>query len=236
NAEFVLCAEHDPTFKKVLTEANLVLADGIGILWAAKYLGLKKCNLFTLLLSLMAIILRPAWIRTVLPEKVSGSDLFWPLLELCSKEKKKVFLLGAAPGVAEVVQQKALAKYPDLQVVGTFAGSPKESEENEIVTMINAAAADLLLVAYNFAAQEKWIQRNLQKFETVKLAIGIGGTFDFVAGTKAIGKTKAAKRAPLFLRKLGLESFWRLLTQPYRWRRVYNAVVRFPVLVYKNRG
>jgi len=235
NAEFVLAAQDDKDFRKAIKEATLVLADGIGILWAAKFLSLKHKNTFTYFLSLSGILLRPKWVRGVLPDKVSGSDLFWPLLELASRKGKKVFLLGAASGVAEQVEKIAVKNFPDLQIVGTYAGSPRAQEEASIVDKINSSGADLILVAYNFLEQEKWIHRNLKKLKTIKVAIGLGGTFDFVVGAKALGKGFRARRAPLTLRKLGLEWLWRLLTQPYRWRRIWNAVFRFSWRVYKKK-
>lgn len=233
NAEFALATGKDPDFKKAILGATLVLPDGIGILWAAKYLSLKRRNISTFFLSLSAILFRPSWIKTILPEKISGADLFWPLMKLAAEKNKKVFLLGAAPGVAYEVHKLALQKQPSLKVVGTSAASPKQQEEASLVERINASEADLLFVAYNFREQEKWIQRNLKKLRTVKVAIGIGGTLDFMVGGKAIGKSFKARRAPALLRKLGLEWFWRFLTQPYRWKRIWDAVGRFSWSVYK---
>ena len=235
NAEFVLAANSDLVFRQVLLDAKLLLPDGIGILWAAKFLSLKHKHWISWFCSQAAILLYPHYVRTVLPEKISGSDLFWPLMQSAARLKKKVFLLGAAPGVGESLKEIAEVKFPELQVVGTYAGSPAADEEAKIVNLINQSGAELLLVAYTFRAQEKWIHRNLNKLPNLRLAMGLGGTFDFIVGSSAVGRSVKARRAPTLLRQLGLESFWRLLTQPYRLRRVWSAVVKFPLLVYRRR-
>ena len=116
-------------------------------------------------------------------------------------------------------------KHPGLKIVGTHAGSPKIKEEQSIREKIDDSKADFLFVAYGAPKQEIWISRNLKKLETVKVAVGVGGAFDFVAGKR--------KRAPKWMQKIGLEWLYRLLQQPTRIKRIYNATIKFSIKVLK---
>lgn len=160
------------------------------------------------------ILLAARFKRTPLKERVTGTDLMREILQTC---KQKIFLLGANEGVAKKVAEI----WNTANIVGTFAGSPKASEEHKIREIINDSGAEILFVAYGAPAQEMWIYRNLKYLKTVKLAIGVGGAFDFLAGK--------VKRAPAWMRKCGLEWLYRLIKEPKRAKRIYNAVVKFPI-------
>ena len=108
-------------------------------------------------------------------------------------------------------------------MAGTYAGSPDPTEETAIVARVREAAPDLLLVAYGVPAEEKWIARNLEELG-VPVMIGVGGAFDFVAGV--------TQRAPVWMRRLGLEWLHRLVREPWRWRRQL-ALPKFSGLVLK---
>ena len=234
NPEFLVETTKNAEFKKVLEKADLSVADGIGILWAATYLNkivldgdtgsffaaVKKQ--WQVVITLLQTLFTPNKIRKILPERVCGSDLF---LDLCEKSSSKIFLLGAGDGVAEQNHKVLKKKFPQIQIVGTYAGSPHEDEENNIVDLINQAEAELLFVAYGSPKQELWIKRNLSKLKSVKVAMGIGGSFDFVAGVQ--------KRAPLLFRKLGLEWFYRLIREPKRFKRIWNATGVFVGMIVK---
>ncbi|MBE2200350.1 MAG: WecB/TagA/CpsF family glycosyltransferase, partial [Anaerolinea sp.] len=116
--------------------------------------------------------------------------------------------------------------YPMLQVAGVYAGSPAVAENDAIVQMINESGADMLLVAYGAPRQDKWIYRNRRQLTAVRVAIGVGGSFDFVTG-KAV-------RAPRWVQNLGLEWLHRLLHEPWRWRRML-ALPRFALRVLVGR-
>jgi N-acetylglucosaminyldiphosphoundecaprenol N-acetyl-beta-D-mannosaminyltransferase len=202
NPEILLEAQRNNKFLKVLNRSDLNVADGIGILWAAKYL------------------------KEPLQERVTGTDLVQSIAKEASKdEKQKIFMLGAAPGIAKKAAKILTEKHPNLKIVGTHAGSPKPKHEKEIIRLINKSQANIIFVAYGAPAQEFWITRNLKKMPKVKLAIGIGGAFDFIAGKR--------KRAPKLFQSLGLEWLYRLIQEPARLKRIFNATVKFPLKVLK---
>jgi N-acetylglucosaminyldiphosphoundecaprenol N-acetyl-beta-D-mannosaminyltransferase len=188
NPEFVMAAQKDADFRQVLDQCDLCIADGVGLLLAAHLLG------------------------TPLPERVPGSELVYNLAHLCALEGWRLFLLGAAPGIAEEAGRLFQARYPDLQIAGTYAGSPDPEENEEIVAMINDSHANLLYVAYGAPKQDKWIARNREALPSVRVALGVGGSLDFVTGK--------ATRAPRWVQNLGLEWLHRLLKEPWRWRRM----------------
>ena len=135
-----------------------------------------------------------------------------------------MYFMGAAPGVAEKAAVILQARYPGLVVAGTFAGSPASSEENAIVEQIRVARPDVLLVAFGAPAQDAWIARNLPRLQT-SVAMGVGGTLDYIAGV--------ARRAPVWVQRLGLEWLYRLCREPWRWRRQL-ALPRFVWLVLRS--
>ena len=197
NPEFIMTARRYPTFAQVLAAADLCTPDGVGVLWAARRAGVR------------------------LNERVTGSDGIYRLCERAAAQGWRVFFLGAAPGVAERAASELSRLYPGLTVAGTFAGSPAASDWPEIRQRLTAAQADLLFVAYGHPRQDIWIHQHREELP-VAVALGIGGAFDFVAGT--------APRAPHWLRRLGLEWLYRLARQPWRWRRM-AALPLFVLLV-----
>ncbi len=228
NPEMVLEADENAEFKKVLQHSILSIPDGVGILWASHYLSSPRSKsrtvrFFSLLSSLSSIIFRPAKIREKLPERVTGTDLFYRIAEESQNHKWRIFLLGAKPGVAIKAVDILLKKYPKAIFAGTYAGSPSFGEEEQIRNLIDSSKPDILFVAYGSPAQELWIARNLPRLNSVKLAIGVGGAFDFAAG--------AVKRAPRFMQKTGLEWLWRVMREPSRIKRIWNATYVFSKFV-----
>ncbi|MGD8623225.1 MAG: WecB/TagA/CpsF family glycosyltransferase [Anaerolineae bacterium] len=201
NAEMLVAAHDDLAFRQILQAADLNVADGAGLMLAARLLG------------------RP------LRQRVTGSDGIHHLAAHCARRGYRLYLLGGAPGVAGAAAQRLVAANPGLEVAGTYAGSPRVEDEDDIVARVRAAAPHLLLVAYGVPAEEKWIARNRQRLG-VPAMIGVGGAFDFVAGL--------ARRAPPWMRRLGLEWLHRLIRQPWRWRRQL-ALPRFVGLVLAQR-
>ena len=197
NPEFVIAARRDPEFQAILNAADLCLPDGVGLLWAGRMLG------------------RP------LRQRVTGSDGVWHIAELAARRGYRLFLLGAAPGVAEEAAHRLCVRYPGLTVAGTYAGSPAIEEEDAIVKRVRAAHTDILLVAYGHPRQDKWLARNLAR-SGAAVGIGVGGALDFVAGV--------AVRAPRWMQRLGMEWLYRLWREPWRWRRML-ALPQFAGLV-----
>ncbi|MDE0078542.1 MAG: WecB/TagA/CpsF family glycosyltransferase [Caldilineaceae bacterium] len=197
NPEFIMTARGHPIFGQVLAAADLCTPDGVGVLWAARRAGVR------------------------LNERVTGSDGIYRLCERAAAQEWRVFFLGAAPGVAERAAAELTRLYPGLTVAGTFAGSPADTYWPQIRQHLTAAQVDLLFVAYGHPRQDIWIHQHREELP-VAVALGIGGAFDFVAGT--------APRAPHWLRRLGLEWLYRLARQPWRWRRM-AALPLFALLV-----
>lgn len=194
NPEFVVDAQHDHAFGAVLRAADLCVADGVGIVWAARLLG------------------KPVH------ERVTGSDGIRHICVRAAREGWRVYFLGAAPGVAAQAAAILQAENPGLVVAGTHSGSPGAAGWLEIEATLKAARANLLFVAFGHPKQDFWIHTHRRDLP-VQVAIGVGGAFDFVAGVST--------RAPLWMRRFGIEWLHRLLTQPWRWRRM----LKLPVFV-----
>jgi N-acetylglucosaminyldiphosphoundecaprenol N-acetyl-beta-D-mannosaminyltransferase len=156
---------------------------------------------------------------------VAGSDLIYRIAERAAQRGWGIYFLGAGEGVAARTAAKLRAIYPELRVAGTFAGSPKIEDEDAIVARVRAARPDILLVAYGAPQQDKWIARNRERLGA-PVSIGVGGSFDFVA--------EEARRAPVWIRRLGLEWLHRVGRQPWRARRILTAVVLFPLAVLRH--
>lgn len=233
NPEMILRASEDRDFLEILKKSEINTSDGVGILWAAYFLSLPECKckigrFFQFKWSLLSILFAPKKIRSVISERITGTDLFPKIIDRSQKKEWKIFLLGAMEGVADNVINKFSKLYPKTHFAGCFAGSPDTDHENEICDRINKAKPDILFVAYGAPKQEFWIHRNLLKLDSVKVAIGVGGAFDFHSGK--------VKRAPRFLQKIGLEWLWRLLREPKRFNRIFNATFGFIKLIYKEKN
>ncbi len=186
NPEFVMEARRNPAFREALAAADLCLADGVGLLWAARRQGRR------------------------LPERVTGSDGVPLIAERAAQVGWRLYLLGAAPGVADQAAAILTSRYAGLQVVGTHAGSPADANAPGIIAQVRAARPDILFVAYGVPSQDLWIARHRDAL-SVPVMMGIGGAFDHITGIR--------KRAPAWVQRINLEWLFRLITQPWRWRR-----------------
>jgi len=173
----------------------------------------------------VGLLMAARWLGARLPERVAGSDLIYRIAERAAQRGGGIYFLGAGEGVAARTAAKLRAIYPELRVAGTFAGSPKIEDEDAIVARVRAARPDILLVAYGAPQQDKWIARNRERLGAL-VSIGVGGSFDFVA--------EEARRAPVWIRRLGLEWLHRVGRQPWRARRILTAVVLFPLAVLRH--
>jgi N-acetylglucosaminyldiphosphoundecaprenol N-acetyl-beta-D-mannosaminyltransferase len=185
NAEFLVLAQEDDDFKKVLKSADLALADGMGPQIGAFLQGKR------------------------FPCRVPGSALTYRLAPLAAKNNWRMFFLGALPGVAEEAARKLREKYPGIQIKASGADPTPEDTEKSI-RQIRNFDPHILLVAYGAPRQDFWIGENKDKLG-VPVMLGVGGTLDFIAGKSDF--------PPRWIRNLGFEWLYRLIKEPWRWRR-----------------
>lgn len=206
NPETVLRARSLPELALAISHAALVVADGVGVVWAARRLG------------------------TPLPGRVPGIELAEGLLEHCARQGWPVFLLGGRPArdgdppVAEKAARALQRRWAGLRVVGTWHGYFSRDEENAVLGAVAKARPALLLGGMGCPRQELWLSRHAAFLGTcgVRVAVGVGGALDVWAGE--------TRRAPAPLRRMGLEWLWRLLREPRRIRRQLQ-LVRFVLAV-----
>ena len=209
NVDHVIKARQDAEFKRIYECADLTVPDGVPLLWAAKFLG------------------QP------LIERVNGTDLFEALCAIAARYGHRIFLLGAAPGVAAQAAANLQLRHSRLQIAGTYSPPfdffDDPAENQKIVAMIRAARPDLLFVGLGAPKQEKWIQRHRQELN-VPVSIGVGASFEYVAQT--------APRAPKWMQRTGLEWLFRILKHPGRyWKRyVIDAFLFFPLILRQKLG
>lgn len=197
NPEFIMEAKEDPQFKQILNQTSLNTADGTGVCLAMQ--GLHR----------------------VTQPRITGSDSTTEICKLAAKYRRNIFLLGAAEGIAAKAAQRLKETIPGLEVCGVYSPKnrvdPLETYPEAIQEHI--MEANLLFVALGAPAQEKWIARNLSSLPNCRIAMGIGGTLDFIAGE--------VNRAPKWMQIIGLEWLYRLLVNPSRWRRM----LKLPIFV-----
>jgi len=198
NSELLVDAVKDPSFTDVLNSGDLVIPDGIGVVIASRFYG------------------------TPIKEKVAGCELMNSLLEIAYTQEKSIYFLGGKDGVAEEAVQKLNEKYPGINIVGFHHGYFDEDEEKEIIQEIIDKKPDILFVAMGAPKQEKWIYKH-RDVPGVKIAMGVGGSLDILAGR--------AKRAPEFYQKAGLEWLYRSLKEPKRFFRMLK-LPKFILLAY----
>ncbi len=187
NTEFVMAAQKNSEFRQTINSAALAVADGIGVVWATRFVGYPT------------------------PERITGTDILVALAKRCAEKGYRLYLLGAAPGIAEQAGLCLQALAPGLQLAGTYAGSPAPTEEDAIIERIHAANTDILCIAYGAPAQDLWIYRNLSRLPAA-IAMGVGGAYDFLSGRQ--------RRAPQTMQRIGLEWLYRLYREPWRWKRM----------------
>lgn len=219
NPEILLEARQNEAFQGALKKGTLMIPDGNGLLLVSTLLRLKSRFLRFLLL-FPAELLFLFWKRpfkTVFPEIIHGSDFMDDVVARAEREGWTVFFLGGRKGVAEQMAEGFLKRYPLLKIAGVSSADPTEAFD-----VVEQARPQVLFVAYGAPKQELWIAEHAPKLPSLRLIMGVGGSFDFYSG--------AVKRAPQFLRSLGLEWLWRLFKNPrQRSRRIWNAVVVFPL-------
>ena len=193
NSEIIVNAAKDDELKKIIEQADLVIPDGIGLVYASRIMGVP------------------------LRERVTGIDFLEAILGYLEETGQSIFFLGSKPGdagqpsIAEQAARKMKDKYKNLKVAGTHHGYFNFQDEDSLVKLINESGADFLCAALGSPKQEKFVVNHQNQLK-VKGAIGVGGSLDVWAGT--------LKRAPEFYRNHGLEWLYRLIQQPSRYKRM----------------
>jgi len=197
NLDFLNIARHDAEFRATVNSADMVVADGMPLVWASRIKG------------------HP------LPARITGHELIHECGQLSSETGRGFFLLGAAPGIAEVAGARLEQRYPGLKVVGTYSPTfDSQEEDDHVIEMIERSRPGFLLVALGAPRQDLWIHRHRQRL-SVPVCIGVGCVLDILAGS--------VKRAPEWIQQSGLEWSYRLAQEPRRlWRRyVLNDLPMF---------
>lgn len=205
NPEIVLRARRDSEYRTILNYASLSIPDGIGLVLASRILYGK---------------------HKALKARVAGADFMYEFLKRVrgATPPMKVLFLGGRNGVAGKAAHNLRKKFPDI---GFFAVENIDNKYFDFVVQ-ELIQPDCIFVALGAPKQEQWIHENLSRYPTVKIAMGVGGSFDFISGR--------VRRAPIIFRNIGIEWLWRLVVQPWRVRRIFNAVVFFPLTVLRERA
>jgi N-acetylglucosaminyldiphosphoundecaprenol N-acetyl-beta-D-mannosaminyltransferase len=206
NPEIVLRARKDLAYRSILNSADLILPDGIGLLWASRKLhGPDKS----------------------IKERITGVDFLIKFLSHLSHGSNsphrslRVLLLGGRGGVARKAASNFTKRFPDMVFYSL------ENFENKNIDFVirELMQPDLIFIGLGAPKQEEWIHQNLCKYPTVKIAMGVGGSFDMISGR--------LPRAPILLRDLSLEWLWRLTLEPGRFNRIFKAVILFPYVIHR---
>ena len=188
NVDVVVKIENDKELQEATNKADMVLADGKPLIWISKYYK----------------------------EKISGSDLVPLLCKRAAEKRYSIYILGGADGIAEQAKKNLEEQYPAIRIVGTYAppfGFEKDQAElDKINQMISEKTPDLLIACFGCPKQEKFIYRNIDKYDA-KVSVCAGATVDFLAGN--------VKRAPKWMSEHGLEWFYRFLKEPKRMFKRY---------------
>lgn len=202
NAHTMVTADKNELLSKALHHSDLLLADGSGVLWGSRLLGVP------------------------LTYNLNGTDLVPALCRIGSAKGLSVYLLGAKPNVANEAAAKLSATYPGLRIVGTQHGYFDRSNIDEVLDNIRNANPHLLLVAMGVPLQEIWIDQYASSLPGIA-CMGVGGLFDFMS--------QRVPRAPLWLRKIGMEWLWRLIVEPRRlWKRYTIGNLLFCALLLRH--
>lgn len=204
NAGKIVALEKDMKLKESVVNSHIINADGQAVVWAARFLGLP------------------------LKERVAGIDLMENLVKLASNHKYRIFFLGASDAIVKKVVQEYSRKYGADIIAGYRNGYFNKDEEQDIANQISSSGAHILFVAISSPKKEIFLYENRKLLKNVNFIMGVGGSFDVVAGK--------VKRAPLWMQKCGLEWFYRFIQEPKRmWKRYLVGNTKFILMVLRAR-
>jgi len=188
NLDILRLACQNKLYKDVVKDSGLVIADGMPLIWLSKIFAKNK-----------------------LPERIPGCEIVVDLFKLSDKKGYRVFILGAAPGVADLAKEKLEKELKNVKITGTYSPDKSELEDEEksikIVELINGSEAQILFVALGAPKQENWLNKYINKLN-INIAVPCGASIDFIAGQQ--------RRCPLWVGNLGIEWVWRLFSDPKR--------------------
>ncbi|OGC70445.1 hypothetical protein A2415_02560 [candidate division WWE3 bacterium RIFOXYC1_FULL_39_7] len=249
NPEFIMLAQTDPGFKKIINESDLSIPDGVGVVQALEYQqavqNYKKDISFIAhaLVKGLSIGITAIYSDKLLKKKIKGVELTEKMCALAEQKGYTVFLLGGRlrdktgkhiiqdMDMAEIAAQKLKNKYPKLQIIGATSRFNRSAADDAITAdYINSCMKqhgvehiDFMFVAYEQAYQEKWIVRNRDKIN-VKVSVGIGSTLDYIS--------ESMKYSPKMFDRMNLEWLYKLIIQPWRFKRIVRAFPVFPIKVF----
>lgn len=211
NAEMLLAAHQDRSFKECLNTGELNLADGVGVVSIGR----------------MMIRLNTNCVHQIL-DRITGVDTLELLCKIAAEDGRKVFFLGADPGVGEKAAEVMKNRYKGLIIKANDGGvitktKDEWSIDGSVLNDLSDFAPDILAVALGHGKQEQLLCSMLEHWPSVKIGIGVGGALDYLSGN--------VRRAPIWMRRMGFEWLYRLIQQPKRIHRIFNAVIVFPFVV-----
>ncbi|MEK7177730.1 MAG: WecB/TagA/CpsF family glycosyltransferase [Patescibacteria group bacterium] len=190
NSENLVVTTENDSFKRVIGTAQIKIVDGAGIVLASRWLGIEA------------------------GERVTGVGLMEDLLKMASDRRLRVLMIGGKDNLALRLAQCYSDRFPEAMFKGIQGiedvKKPEVDEEDKIFTIVTAYKPHLVFVAFGSPMQELWIERHKKQLANC-VVMGVGGAFDYLSGN--------INRSPIFIQKLGLEWLFRLITQPWRWRR-----------------
>lgn len=195
NPENIIEARQNAEFKKVIETAQIQIMDGTGILWAGRITGKHPI------------------------ERLTGVDLMEMLVKMAGEKRVRTMLIGGSPKIANKLAECYSQRYPQSKFLGVYGikniKNPEKHEEEELFSIVAGYMPQLVFVSFGSPAQELWIEKHKDQFKGA-VCMGVGGAFDFLSGR--VG------RAPQFIRRAGMEWLYRLIVQPWRWRRQLRLI------------
>jgi N-acetylglucosaminyldiphosphoundecaprenol N-acetyl-beta-D-mannosaminyltransferase len=230
NPEIMLEARENKNFREAIKRANLRLVDGFGLFLATRVLRLVKLAQDTFSFSGKSVLRRTPTLelrRAGNPVRLTGVQLAEHLLQLAWKHEWRIGFFGGEHGEAERAAEDARLAYKGIHIHVEQGGSvmpdgKEDSATEEARHRMSQFSPHVLLVAMGHPRQELWIDQHRNEFPELKAIVGVGGTFMYWSGY--------SKRPPVWMKSFGLEWLWRLITEPKRWKRIWRAVVVFPIL------
>lgn len=222
-SEFLYASLRDRNTEQLINSADILVADGVAVQWASvflrlpfrfkNYYGKIVQALWQMTYSLAAIVARPQFVRSIIPERIVGAELIWDLARIAQRQHLSVYLLGGRGDVPNKAGKVLEERFVGLRIAGT---SNKDAGDSSIIEDIKKARPDFVFVALGPVKQEQWIAGHKDELPAL-LYIGLGGTFDYMTGDKL-------QPVPA-VRKFGLEWLFRLVTQPKRLGRITDATI-----------